>query len=245
MSFRFDRTAPAAARLTLIAGLACLVACCRQASHPDQHARGLAPEQGGKEAPPMPTMDPSSPEAWKQAEAIAAAAARGTLEVRSKALPFMFMADSPPAVLVHSGKVVTEKGAAAAGRYLRDLGVIQGRGPAIEDVLFVLFAFRAWPPIKDVAEESYVHVASDERLADLTARIEHDGEAARVVLHYFLSGGDAHSARDYKENDVGSVDRNGRAAAARPVARVTLLIPATGEPAWQPIEKLMWADPAP
>lgn len=230
--------------VTRAALLACLVSCGQ-----GNHAGGPATRDEGKEAPPMTEMDPSSPEAWKQAEAIAAKAARGTLEKRSQALPFLFMADSPQAVLVHQGKVVTDRGAAAAGRYLRDLGVIQGKGPAIDDVLYVLHVFEAWPPIKEVPVESYIHVAGDERLADLTARLEYDGEAARVVLHYFLGAGERPTPRqptekELEENDVGTVDRTTRPPVTRPVARATLHIPASGEPGWKPIEKLNWADPS-
>jgi hypothetical protein len=244
MSVCFDVTVRTAA--VRAAMVACLVASCGQGNH----ASGPAPHEEGKEAPPMTTMDPSSSEAWKQAEAIAATQASGALKMRSKALPFLFMADRPAAVLVHKGVVVKEKGAAAAGSYLRDLGVIQGKGPAIEDVLYVLHVLDAWPSIKEVDQQAYIHYPNDERLADLTARLEYDGESARVVLHYFLSEGARPSPvepsqKDYKKNDVGTVDKQARPPATRQVARATLVIPASGEPAWKPIEKLNWADPAP
>lgn len=198
-----------------------------------------------EETPTMTNTDPNSPEAWEQAKKIAANVAKGPFEKRSDALPFMFMAKSPPRVLVHEGEVVTDRGPAVAGRYLRDLGIIRGEGPGIEDVLYLLFALDALPPIEKVSEEiskeAYIHVPDDERLSDLTARVEYDGEQARVVLHYFLPKNDS-DTEDMKENDVGAVDPTMAEPEVRPVARCTLTIPQSGDAEWT-IEELNWADP--
>ena len=185
------------------------------------------------------TTTDTSPEGWKQAEAIAAKAAVGQLDKRSDALPFMFMADSPAAVLVHNGAVVTSKGAAAAGSYLRDLGIVDGQGPKIADVLFVLFAFEAWPPVEGVPEEHFINSPDNQSLEELTARIDMETDAAHIVLHYWLPEPEM-SAED-QENDVGSVDPEAVVSAVRPLLRTTLVIPKTGDAAWKPIEKLNWA----
>ena len=157
-----------------------LLSACNKSSPTDTGTpNGPVPQD---KVPPMTDLDPKSPTAWKQAEAIAATAAHGALVKRSDALPFMFMADSPPAVLVHKGHVVRERGAKIAGEYLRDLGIIDGTGPKIEDVLFVLFALDAWPPITGAAKEGYVNAPGDKSLADVTAAVEFDGVTARVTL---------------------------------------------------------------
>lgn len=202
-----------------------------------------------KPIPKMTNMDPKSPEAWKQAEAVAAAVATGPFTKRSDALPFVFMAKSPRTVLVHQGKVVTEKGAAAAGRYLRDLGIIDGKGPGIDDVLYMLHFFDAWPPVKEAPKQAYV-TNEDEALAP---RIERENGVARVVLHYYVgkpSSTDEQPAAtpenypdDFRENDVGTVAPEAGDAAPvnfRPVARFALEIPPSGEPHWMPEVKFNW-----
>jgi hypothetical protein len=191
-----------------------------------------------REAPIMTHLDPADPAAWKQAEAIAATAARGALERRSDALPFMFMADSPAAVLVHHGRVVTDKGPAAAGAYLRDLGLIDGKGPQIDDVLFVLFAFKAWPTVKGAAPEGYIHAPDAPALSELTAQVEFDGVSARVILHYWLP--DPGGGAGGHGNDVGSIDPDLQVTQVRPIARATLEIARTGDASWQ-VEYLNWA----
>jgi hypothetical protein len=191
----------------------------------------------------MTDLDPKSPVAWQQAEALAATVAKGKLEKRSDALPFLFRADSPPAVLVHHGKVVRDKGAKVAGEYLRDLGIIEGRGPAIEDVLAVLAALDAWPPVQDVPKESYVNAPGDKKLADLTAQVYFDGVSAQITLVYFLSGplmpGSGGPAAP--GDTVGSRDPNFQPKPYRKIARCTLMIPQKGEPTWK-VENLNWAE---
>jgi hypothetical protein len=206
----------------------------------------------------MTTMDPKSPEAWRQAEAIAATVSGGKLEKRSDALPFLFLAGDSSQVLVHKGKVVKEEGAAAAGRYLRDLGIIDGKGPGIKDVLLVLEALNAWPPV-EVPVKSFIHYGDDyvptpEELKytapqpeELTAQITLERDAARVVLHYFLPGPPNRppptTPAEDRENDVGSPDESDvKPAIVKPLARAILEIPRSGEPGWKPILKLNWVD---
>jgi len=190
----------------------------------------------------MTDFDPKSPAAWMQAEAIAATAARGKLEKRSDALPFLFKAEDPPWVLVHKGQAVRAKGPAVAGDYLRDLGIIEGKGPAIEDVLVVLAALDALPPVPKVPKESYIHAPGDRALADVTARVTFDGVTAQVILVYFV--GDpvpvkGASGPPAPGDTVGGRDPNYKPSVTmvRPIARCTLVIPKTGEAAWK-IEQL-------
>jgi hypothetical protein len=188
-----------------------------------------------KEAPPMTDLDPKSPAAWMQAEAIAATAARGKLEKRSDALPFLFKAEDPPAVLVHKGQVVREKGVKAAGEYLRDLGIIEGRGPGIEDVLILLGALDAWPSVTPAPKEPYVHAPGDPALADATAQIYFDGISALITLVYFLSGPimPERGGPAAPGDTAGGMDPNYRPKPYRKMARCTLTIPKSGDAAWK------------
>lgn len=202
----------------------------------EPHAPSPAPQKG---APSMTDLDPSSPEAWKQAEALAAAAAPGKLSRRSAALPFLFTAEGGAAVLVHRGEVVRDRGAKAAGAYLRDLGVIMGKVPAIDDALAVLAALAALPPITDVPSDRFVHAPGDAALADVTARLEFDGVTATVTLTYFLGpptppkGTGAAPA----PGDVGAREPGYKPSLVRPIARCTLTIPKAGDAAWK-VERL-------
>lgn len=188
----------------------------------------------------MTDMDPTSPAAWMQAQAIAATVAKGKLQKRSDALPFLFTATSPPVVLVHHGAVVRGKGAKVVGEYFRDLGIIEGKGPQIEDALFVLAAFDALPPITEVPRDSYVHAPGNPKLADATARVDFTGMDAGIELTYFLSpplmprGGNGPPGPG---DTVGGKDPNYKPSMYRQIARCTLVIPKTGDPAWK-IERL-------
>jgi hypothetical protein len=197
------------------------------------------PADGRTEAPAMTNLDPNDPAAWAEAEAVAAAAAPGQKLDRYDALPFMFMADRPAAVLVHHGRVVTETGAKVAGGYLRDLGIIDGRGPTIEHVLFALFALDAWPPVKDVAKERYINNPHDDATAELNPAVHFDGVTAQVILHYWV----VEPGADQPDPDDGNVrgsrgQPSGRQA--RPILRCTLTIAKTGDPAWT-VEQQNWA----
>ena len=184
----------------------------------------------------MTDLDPKSPAAWMQAEALAATAAKGKLAKRSDALPFLFTTTDPPgAVLVHQGKVVRGKGAQVAGEYLRDLGIIEGKGPGIEDVLAVLDALDAWPQVTGVAKTSYVHAPGDKALADITAQVYWDGVSALITLVYFLSGPimPERGGPAAPGDTVGGMDPDYRPRPYRKIARCTLTIPKTGDPAWK------------
>jgi len=220
---------------TLAILVTCLVACSKPVPG-DTNSHPPDPPPHDEKATTMTDFDPTSPTAWQQAEAIAATAAKGTLEKRSDALPFMFMADDPAAVLVHKGRVVREKGGKVAGEYLRDLGIIEGKGPKIEDVLFVLFALDAWPPIKEVPKEAYVHAPDNPAQADVTAQVDFDGVTAHVTLVYFL-GEPALPQHGSGAGNIGGMDPDFKPKLVRPAARCTLTIPKTGDPAWK-IEKL-------
>lgn len=197
-----------------------------------------------KPAMVMKNTDPSDPQAWAEAQALAAAQGVGAVTRRSDALPFMFQAERVlRAVLIHKGSVVKLRGPATAGAYLRDLGIAQGKGPQLDDVLWALWALEALPDVKPLAEEGYVNSPGNARLADLNARIEYDGTTARVVLHYL---------KPDTSEPPGAPGRTGAPAGSelkgvvmpktRAVVRATLEIPPAGEAAWRR-EDLNWADP--
>ncbi len=97
----------------------------------------------------MKNTDPSDPKAWAEAQSLAAAQSVGEVTKRSDALPFMFQAERAlRAVLIHNGSVVKLRGPAVAGAYLRDLGITQGKGPQLDDVLWALWALEALPDVK-------------------------------------------------------------------------------------------------
>ncbi len=192
----------------------------------------------------MTSSDPNDPNAWEQAAAIAKTASPGALTKRSATLPFFFQAADGTGVLVHQGKLVTERGPATAGAYLRDLGLIRGEGPAIDDVLPVLAALDALPDVGKVDNRSYVNDPATAKLADLNPRIETDGQTAKVVLHYLASGGPSVTI----DNDPTHKTVKGAPAppgtkqpVARPVTRMSLTIPTSGAAAWTR-EDLNWAD---
>ncbi len=191
----------------------------------------------------MTDLDPKSPAAWMQAEAIAATVAKGKLEKRSDALPFLFKAEDPPWVLIHKGQVVREKGAKAAGEYLRDLGIIEHKGPGIDDVLVVLAALDALPPVPGVSKDSYVHAPGDKALADITAQVYSSGSTATITLVYYLSGPimPERGGPAGPGDTVGDVDPDYKPKPYRKIARCTLTIPKTGEPSWK-VEHLNWSE---
>jgi hypothetical protein len=222
----------------LVAAVALSVGCRKpHAGSPEGDAprSNRAPEPEVK----MTDMDPKSPEAWRQAEAIAATVAIGELERSVHELPFLFRAKFPPWILVHQGKVVTGKGAAVAGSYLRDLGIIDGKGPGIKDVLALLHALKAWPAIEGVREQAYVGLETP-TLEELGPTITLENDVAHVVLNYFLP--EPEPPPEDLENDVGSVDPNSKPAIVKPMARAVLVIPRSGAPGWKPIETFNWVD---
>jgi hypothetical protein len=174
---------------------------------------------------PTPTGDP-----WKDAEAVAAArtGARG-LTRRTDELPYLFMAQGRRSVLVHKGAVVTDTGPAAAAAYLKDIGIVAGPGPGIDSVLHLLWALHALPKVEGKPEESYVHSPGNERMKDLTARIEREGGVARIVLHYFVD-----------EDTGGGGDVAG--PVTRYLVKMTLAIGAGADPVWKS-EDVEWTPP--
>lgn len=135
----------------------------------------------------MTTTDPRDPKAWQEAAAIAHKAAGGPVTKHADALPFLFDTAKGPALLVHQGKLVTDRGPVVAGAYLRDLGIIKGMGPQIDDVVYVLTALDALPTVDKLGKDAFIHT-DNPRDAGLTARIESDGQTAQIVLHYRLEG---------------------------------------------------------
>jgi len=176
----------------------------------------------------------SSTQEWQDAEAIARTVADGDVVKRSDGIPFFFM-DDGRGVLVHQGKIVTDRGPAAAGAYLRDLGVIDGGGPQIADVLTMLWYFDAWPEGIEVERESYVNSPKAARLRELNARVEGDGTEGRVVLHYFLPE-PPHRENVQVGEDMGPPK-------PRPVLRAVLHIPRSGDARWE-LTRIEWMDPA-
>jgi hypothetical protein len=189
----------------------------------------------------MPQGTPAGDgEAWKRAEAIAAAhVGRNDLRKRTDELPYLFMARGTRGVLVHQGKVVTGTGPAVAGAYLRDIGIIEGPGPGIDAVMDLLYALQALPKVDDLSEEGYF----DSPHADMKAlapRVERDAGEARVVLHYFLPQSAIHRP------DLQQLLQGSRVGGPepQPVARLTLAIRPQGDAAWQR-DHILWTPPAP
>jgi len=172
----------------------------------------------------MTTTDPNDPQAWKQAEAIAHAAAGAPVHKKSDLLPFLFFTDDSRVVLVHRGAVVNPKGPAEVGAYLRDLGIIDGKGPTINDIVYVLEVFDALPPITEVPPTRYAL----SRSSPLTSHVDHDGKTAKVVLNYILGDG----PRPRGDENV---------KPSKLIARAVLEIAKTGDAAWKPIEKSVWS----
>jgi hypothetical protein len=193
----------------------------------------------------MTHTDPKDPASWKEAEALAAKQGAGAITKRSDALPFLFAADRNKSVLIHKGAVITKRGPVVAGGYLRDLGVPQGQGPQLDDVLWTLWALDALPKVDPMSPEGYVHVPNNKRLADLTARIEWDGQSAHIVLHYFkpepkIPPGVQPGASGGSSGGTAVGGRVG--GTTRALVRMTLDIPETGDSAWKR-EDINWADP--
>jgi hypothetical protein len=185
----------------------------------------------GSEEPSMTTTDPRSPQAWVEAGALAQKAASGPVTKHGDALPF-FYDSSRGAILVHHGKVVTERGAVVAGAYLRDIGIIRGVGPTIDDAVYVLSALDALPTVDKLARDAFVHT-SDPKLADAVPRIETDGQTARIVLHYLLAGAPVQKVDpDPTHRHVGSPTQSDMKVRVQPVARMSLTIPAQGDASW-------------
>jgi hypothetical protein len=183
--------------------------------------------------PKMTTTDPRDPKAWEQAAALAEKTAGAPVTKHSDKLPFLFTAGSTK-VLIHQGAVVTGRGPAVAGAYLRDLGVIAARGPQIDDVLVVLDALDALPSIQGIDKHAFV----DKSLPALAPSIYGDGQTAQIVLHYFVGGKPVTPVKNDpadKEQASGGerIEPRGSAPVPRATARMTLEIPKQGDATWK------------
>jgi hypothetical protein len=192
----------------------------------------------------MTHTDPHDRASWIEARQLALQQKVGEVHKRSDALPFLFSADRAKAVLIHHGAVITQRGLVIAGAYLRDLGVVQGKGPQLDDLLWTLWALDALPRVDPLSPEGYVNVPNNKRLADITARMEFDGQSAHIVLHYFkpepkLPDDVRLSDRAPRGSPVGGGGRVGQIV--RAVVRMTFDIPQTGNAAWRR-EDVNWAD---
>lgn len=206
------------------------------AAHPD-------PSSPSRPVPvTMTHTDPHDPASWTEAEQLAQQQKAGEVHKRSEALPFLFSADRTRSVLIHQGQVITQRGPVVAGAYLRDLGVPQGKGPQLDDVLWTLWALDALPKVEPLGPEGYVHVPNNKRLEDLTARIEYDGQSAHIVLHYFKPDPPLPKNVNRGGAPQGTAVGGAVGGTTRALVRMTLDIPETGDAAWRR-EDINWADP--
>jgi hypothetical protein len=165
-------------------------------------------------APKTQTGEPAVTNAsdpWAQARAIAEKTGAPGLARWTDDLPYLFQAKGTRGVLVHKGAVVTATGPAAAGAYLRDIGILDGKGPSPASILTLLYVLRAFPTVPDLPEQSAIDDLGPE---PLRPRVELAGGRARVILHYRLPGG------------------RGPSRGTVPLMRETLDIGPTGDAAW-------------
>jgi hypothetical protein len=149
---------------------------------------------------------------WAQAQAIAEKTSGFRVTRWRDDLPYLFQAKGTRGVLVHNGAVVTARGPAVAGAYLRDLGILDGKGPSPGTIMTLLFVLHAFPEVPDVPEQG----AFDELgPKDLQPRVERAHGHALVILNYGLPS-----------------DNPGPDRGTRPVMRETLDIGPTGDAAW-------------
>jgi len=151
-------------------------------------------------------------DSWAQAQAIAEKTGAPGLAKWVDDLPYLFEAKGTRGVLVHKGAVVTARGPSAAAAYLRDLGILEGKGPSPRSILTLLFVLRAFPNVPDLPEESAVDMHGPEALRP---RVERANGHARVILTYQLPSNNPGPSR-------GTV----------PMMRETLDIGPTGDAAW-------------
>jgi hypothetical protein len=124
---------------------------------------------------------------WETAKQIAESSLGQMVEKRSDGLPFLFKASgtSGTSVLVHRGKVVTDRGPQILADYLRDIGAVTGPGPKLGDLLLALTALEAFPTVENTyGDTGFIHTPDDPKLASLSPRIERGKEGATIVLHY-------------------------------------------------------------
>ena len=168
---------------------------------------------------------PNSGDPWKDAEALASAHVKRTVEKRTDELPYVFHVSGMRSVLVHNGRVVTETGPQVAADYLRDIGIVKGPGPSIESVLHVLWLLRAGPEIEGLHEEGYI-LSKHERMKEITAQVKRTADSAQIVLHWFL--------------DEGGGGGDSAGPQPRPVTRAVLAIGAAGGKAAWEVQDTEW-----
>jgi hypothetical protein len=232
--------------MRMLLALAVVAACSRSGAEHDQapppnHPTDPDVSAGSAVTVTMTHTDPKDPASWAEAQKIAAAQNAGTVTKRSDALPFMFQADRAKCVLIHKGQVITKRGPVVAGDYLRDLGIAKGT-PPIDDVLWALWALDALPNVAPLSNEGYVNVPNDQRLSDLTARTEWDGQGAHIVLHYFKPDPTMPKDVHVGSNQNGTAVGGGTGGTTRALVRMTLDIPEHGDASWRR-EDINWADP--
>jgi hypothetical protein len=148
---------------------------------------------------------------WAQARAIAEKTGAVGLARWRDDVPYLFQAKGSRGVLVHNGAVVTARGPAAAAAYLRDVGILDGKGPSPRSILTLLYVLRAFPTVPDLPEESAVDMLGPE---PLRPRVELADGRAKLILHYQLPG------------------NAGPSRGTVPMMRETLDIGPTGDAAW-------------
>lgn len=168
----------------------------------------------------------SDVESWEGAEAIAKAYVKrksfffNRPEVQRAPGPrYMFWAHGYRGVLVHHGKVITGRGLEVAAAYLRDVGIVAGPEPTIDQALSALFVLHALPEVEGFGEEAYVYSDASGPLKDLRARIEREPGKATIVLSYLGdedSGYFEAGAPDRPEADLRAVVKMSLAIAESP-----------------------------
>jgi hypothetical protein len=217
-------------RACAVVGTWLVIACADKSSSSTPTTK---PSPEAKPEVKVTSTDPVDPKAWEQAAAIAQKSAPGAKKA-ADTLPFLFVGGGKT-VLVHKGNVVEARGPAAAASYLRDLGIIEHRGPQIDDVLIALDALDALPVVDKLDRKAY----ADKSVPDVGASLYSDGLTASITLHYFLGGGPIVNV----DPNAPKVRRAGGAGAPMPVdpnqpkpraaARMTLEIRAQGDASWK------------
>jgi hypothetical protein len=221
--------------------------CKRGDAQPTKNSEKPNAETNADVALHMTSTDPKDPMAWQQALQEAQARATGPVSKHSDALPFLFKAEKPRAVLIHHNRIVAERGPKAAGAYLRDIGVPQGQGPGLDDVLWTLWALEALPKVEGYEEQGFINAPNVPRFKDLNPYIYFTGTTAQVVLCYLgpKLPPPPEVPLDARHNP--NVVRGGGEAANTPpidvykFVRMTFDIPAQGDASWKR-EDLNWGD---
>lgn len=167
-------------------------------------------------------MTTTTGDSWDQARAIAEKTGASGLAKWKDDVPYLFQAKGSRGVLVHKGAVVTARGPAAAAAYLRDIGIIDGKGPGPDSLLTLFYVLQAFPTVEGLPEQSAVDTLGP---TDLRPRVEQASGHARVILSYRLPN-----------------DNPGPSRGTVPVMRETLDIGPSGDSAWVG-ERIDWKLP--